>query len=117
MIYHFEERLFILKVASNQVESYEKTAQKIANYFLNFEEEFERSNPARKKQLLKNCILGMLVDREKNAVHVAVNRIPAVTFELECLIQKETAATKVVTAVCSGGRMALLAPLRKQRSA
>lgn len=100
----FEERLFNIKANSRQIESYEKTAQKVANFVLNFEEEFERSNPARKKQLLKNCILGMLVDREKNAVNVAVNRIPAVTFELENLLQKEKAVTKVVTAVSSGGR-------------
>lgn len=99
-----EEQLFNLKTASIQIESYDRTAQAVARYVLNFEEDFEKGNPARKKYLLKNCILGILVDREKNAVRVAVNRIPAATFELENLIQKEKAVTKVVTAVSSGGR-------------
>ncbi len=54
-----------LKTADIQKESYDRTAQVVARYVLNFEEDFEKANPARKKHLLKNCILGILVRSRK----------------------------------------------------
>lgn len=80
------------------------SAQEVANFILNFEEEFEKADPLQKKALLKKCISHIVVDRDRNVVRLAVRRIPAVTPELDQLLQKETAATKVVTAVSSGGR-------------
>jgi hypothetical protein len=83
---------------------YNDTAHLVANFILNFEEEIERSDPFRKKSLMRQCISGILVDGERRQVHLAVRRIPAVTSELEYLLQNKTVATKVMTAVSSGGR-------------
>jgi hypothetical protein len=75
----------------------------VANIILNFEEKFNHSDFASKKLLLKKCIYGATVDREKNVFRLDVRQVPMATIDLEFLLQKEKAATKVVTAMSSGG--------------
>ncbi|MGB2867267.1 MAG: recombinase family protein [Bacteroidota bacterium] len=101
---YLEGRLYeATKITENEDLSAD-TAQAVASYLLNFEEVFENADPFKKKLLLKRSITSLLVDRQQGVVRLAVSRIPAVTTQLEQLLQKETAATKVVTAVSSGGR-------------
>lgn len=101
-----ENKLTIL-IAERSVDSRcADTAHSVANFILNFDEQFDRSDPFRKKSLLRQCISGILVDRERKVVRLAVRRIPVVTAEIESVLQKNEknkAVTGVMTAVRSGG--------------
>lgn len=99
-----EHNLTTLKSEQIADSRYHDSAHSVANFILNFEEEFEKSDPFRKKALLRQCISDILVDRERKVVRLAIRRIPAVNSELEYLLQNKKAATGVVTAVSSGGR-------------
>jgi hypothetical protein len=67
----------------------------VANSILNFEEKFDQSDFVSKKLLLKKCIYGATVDREKNVFRLDVRRVPMATIDLEFLLQKEKAPQKL----------------------
>jgi hypothetical protein len=101
-----EGKLTVLKDERSVDSRCNETSHLVANFILNFEEEFERSDPHRKKALLKQCISDILVDRERKVVRFSVRRIPVMTAEIESLLkehQKNKAVTEVMTAVSSGG--------------
>ena len=53
---------------------------------------------------MKKMISKIDVDRDNNVVRFYVRRLPAVTPELDEMLQKERVATEVVTTQSSGGR-------------
>ena len=100
----FETRILLVQTQKAADSHFLDSSHEIANFILNFEDELSCSDPFRKKALLKKCISHIIVDRDKKVIRLAARLLPAVTPELDYLLQKETAATKVVTAVSSGGR-------------
>jgi ribosomal protein L12E/L44/L45/RPP1/RPP2 len=59
--------------------------------------------PEEQKHLLKQVISKIVVEREKKVVQFFVRRVPAVSVQLEELLQNKKAATQSVTAEGSGG--------------
>lgn len=99
-----EGRLLIVETQKAADLDFMDNSRAVARFVLGFEETFKSSNPFNKKALLKKCISHIIVDRSRNLIHLATRLLPAATPQLEYLLEKETAATKVVTAGCSGGR-------------
>jgi hypothetical protein len=83
-----EGKLTVLKAERSVDSRCNETSHLVANFILNFEEEFERSDPYRKKALLKQCISDILVDRERKVVRFSVRRIPVMTAEIESLLKE-----------------------------
>ncbi|HCA81470.1 MAG TPA: hypothetical protein DEP53_17200 [Bacteroidetes bacterium] len=59
----------------------------VARFVLNFETEFESAPIEDRKSLIRKCIARIVVDREKGVAKVYVRRIPAVTPELQRLLE------------------------------
>ena len=59
----------------------------VARFVLSFETEFEKAPIEDRKSLIKKCISRIVVDREEGFARVYVRRIPAVTPELQRLLE------------------------------
>ena len=59
----------------------------VARFVLNFETEFESAPIEDRKSLIRKCIARIVVDREEGVAKVYVRRIPAVTPELQRLLE------------------------------
>jgi hypothetical protein len=94
-----ETRILSLQTQKAADSHFLDSSHEVANFILNFEDELNCSDPFRKKILLKKCISQIIVDRENNVIHLSARRLPAVTPELEYLLQKETAALEPATGV------------------
>lgn len=99
-----ETRLLAVETQEAADSIFLDSSRSVASFVLGFEENFKSANPFAKKALLRACISQMIVDRDRNRIYMTTRLIPAATPQLEHLLKKETAATKVVTAGCSGGR-------------
>jgi len=77
--------------------------RRVMEYIENFETEIERAPMEEKKILMKKMISKIDVDRDNNVVRFHVRRLPAVTPELDELLQKERVAADVATTQSSGG--------------
>lgn len=100
-----ETRILSLQTQKAADSHFLDSSREIANFILNFEDDLNSSDPFQKKALLKKCISDIVVDRAQNVIHLSARILPAVTPELEYLLQKQKAvATNVATAVSSGGR-------------
>jgi hypothetical protein len=76
----------------------------VAEFMLNFRERFLKAPIEEQKSLIKKCISGIVVEKEKAEVFVFVRTPPAVTPELESFYPNKKALTEVVSAVRSGDR-------------
>ena len=59
----------------------------VARFVLNFEMEFENAPIEDRKTLIRKCIARIVVDRQEGVAKVYVRRIPAVTPELQRLLE------------------------------
>ena len=100
-----EARILSLQTQKAADSRFLDSSREIADFILNFEDDLNSSDPFRKKVLLKKCISDIVVDRAKNVINLSARILPAVTPELEYLLlqNKKAVATKVATAVSSGG--------------
>ncbi|HTY36393.1 MAG TPA: hypothetical protein VMH23_04735, partial [Bacteroidota bacterium] len=99
-----EIRLLSVETQKSADTEFRDSARAVASFILGFEESFRNATLFNKKALLKKVISNVVVDRKQSLIHLSTRLIPPVTPTLEYLLKKETAATKVVTAGCSGGR-------------
>ena len=101
---NLEIRLLTIESQEAADSNFVDSSRAAASFVLGFEENFKSANPFNRKALLRKCISHIVVDRDRNVIRMATRLLPAATPQLEYLLKKETAATKVVTAGCSGGR-------------
>lgn len=79
-------------------------SKEVARFILEFESKIQTVPPEDQKLLIKKVISSIIVDRERNVVQFYIRRIPAVSPQLEELLQNKKAPTESVSAGSSGGR-------------
>ena len=97
-------RLSTLKAATKQRFDPAKLSEEVARFILEFETKIKTVPIEEQKLLVKQVISSIVVDREREVVQFYVRRVPAVSPQLEELLQNKTAPTQSVSAESSGGR-------------
>ena len=77
--------------------------RRVEDFITHFETRIDEAPMEEKKILMKKMILKIEVDRDDNVVRFYVRKLPAVTPELDEMVQKERVVADVATTQSSGG--------------
>src|ERR1051325_281655 len=97
-------RLSTLENTSKRQIDPQLVSKEVARFILEFESKIQTVPPEEQKLLIKKVISKIVVDRDRNVVQFFIRRIPAVSPQLEELLQNKKAPTESVSAESSGGR-------------
>ena len=81
-----------------------RISQEVARFVLEFEHKIKTEPIEEQKLLIKKVISEIVVDREKSVVKFYIRRVPAVSPELEELLQNKKGPAGFASPESSGGR-------------
>ena len=100
-----DQQVLEVKAETVRQADIQSKADLIETFIREFDQVFDAAPMEGKKLMLRKCISGIMVDRDRGIARIAIRRLPAVTTEIEELLYNKTApTTKVVGAASSGGR-------------